>query len=474
MKYSKQILNDFFVLHWRSLLVLLVSTGLMLFQHSQGWNWDLNVYSMNGEYLFHSGSYIEWQRPIVVPTILGLLQFFFNRGVSEYLFVALSNIFFYWAAFRSSKSFNLGFEKFYILLMSPMAIFIGNFHGSEMLSLSLVMLFFSEIYRSSSGLWMSLAFLTRNTNFIVIPFALIDSDWKRVIRKFGIAAVPVSIWLIFNWTLLGDPFSPIANRIAINFYENPFNFPIKPLSFLKVSGLSSVIITAYLIREKPSLSLERLEKIDLMLLAFSSYIIAKYLLVDLRQTRFLYPLVFTSAFFAVKAFDNLDLDFKWMNIFMILNLVSAGFLVIDTPVSKSDGFKRASDYIDGCRAESDVWPQMAYAGAPATKPLEPNLTEYRISNGWRAVFFNPDRYFENTSIRANLPIIEENPSYVVYGNESCLESSVVNETYLQKKKKLDQLHGEVGVYQPTYYIMEKFGLNGRKLMESSFFGKLLS
>jgi len=431
----------------------------MLWQHSIGWNWDFNVYSMNAEYLFHGGNYIEWQRPILVPTILGLLQFVFSRGVSEYVFVALSNGFFYWAAYRSAKSFDIDFETFYILLMSPLAIFIGNFHGSEMLSLAFVMLFFSEIYRKSSGLWMSLAFLTRNTNFILIPFGLMDRDWERLVKKFGIAAVPVLVWLGFNWAMLGDPFSAIANRIAINLYENPHNFPVKPLAFLKVPALSLVFIGAYLFKKRSDLSLKRLDKVEIMMIIYSGYIVLKYLAVDLRQTRFLYPLVFTSAYFAVKSYNKLDISRNILTAVLAFNLVFAGFLVADTPVSKSGGFERAVEYIDGCKAESDVWPQLAYAGSPATKPLEPELTAYRIKNGWRAVFFNPDEYFENSSLREELPKLEENPSYVVYGTGECIESHVVNSTYLEKKRDLDKLRGEEGVYEPTRYIMKNvFGV----------------
>jgi hypothetical protein len=438
--------------YWRTLIVFVFATALMLWQHSMGWNWDFNVYSMNGEYLFHVGNYIEWQRPILVPTIMGLLQFVLSRAVSEYVFVFLSSSFFYWASYRSAKSLDIDFEAFYILLMSPMAIFIGNFHGSEMLSLAFVMLFFSEIYRNRSGLWMSLAFLTRNTNFVLIPFGLVDRNWKRTVKRFSIAAVPVMIWLGFNWAALGDPFSAIANRIAINFYENPHNFPVKPLAFLKVPALSLLFIGAYLIKKRPELSAKGLEKVDWMLMVYSGYIILKYLAVDLRQTRFLYPLVFTSAYFAVRSYSKLQLSRNILTAVLAFNLVFAGFLVADTPVSQSGGFERAADYIDGCRAESDVWPQLAYSGAPATKPLEPELTAYRIRNGWRAVFFNPDEYFGNSSLQQDLPKLEQNPSYVVYGTDRCIESHVVNSTYLEKKRELDELRGETGVYEPTPYL----------------------
>ena len=469
MKFSSKIeeygerCRDFTSNYWRTIIVFLVSTGLMLWQHTMGWNWDFNVYSMNAEYLFHAGNYIEWQRPIVAPLILGLLQFVFSRSISEFVFVVLSNSFFYWAAYRASKAIDVDFESFYILLMSPMAIFIGNFHGTEMLSLSFVMLFFSELYTARSGLWMSLAFLTRNANFILIPFGLLDKKWKRTIKRYSLAAFPVVLWLAFNWVMLGDPFSAVANRIAINLYDNPFVFPIKPLAFLKVPGLSLLFIGAYLVKKRQSISLRNLEKLDVMLIVYSSYVIFKYLTVDLRQTRFLYPLVFTSAYFAVKAYRNLDISKRVITGAMILNLILAGFIVSDTPVSQPGGFQRATEYIDGCKAESDVWPQMAYAGAPAAKPLEPKLTEQRIENGWRAVFFNPEKYFENTSVDQDLPVIEKNPSYVVYGTERCIDSHVINSTYLEKKRKIDELKDEEGIYQPTYYIIDKFGVDGKKL-----------
>jgi hypothetical protein len=446
--------EGFVSVYWRTIIVFLVSTALMLWQHSMGWNWDLNVYSMNAEYLFHVGNYIEWQRPIVVPTILSVLQYFFTRGVSEYVFVALSNSFFYLATYQSSKSFDIDFEVFYILLMSPLAISIGSFHGTEMLSLAFVMLFFSEIYRKRSGIWMSLAFLTRNTNFILIPFGLMDRDGERLFKKFGIAAIPVLIWLGCNWAVLGDPFSAVANRIAINFYENPHNFPIKPLTFLKIPAISLIFIGAYIFKKRPEISLKGFEKVDLMMITYSGYIAVKYLAVDLRQTRFLYPLIFTSAYFAVKSYDILDLSRHVLTGVLVFNLVFAGFLVADTPVSNSGGFERAAEHIDVCRAESDVWPQLAYAGAPATKPLEPELTAYRIRNGWRAVFFNPDEYFKNSSLQQTLPKLEQNPSYVVYGTGECIESHVVNSTYLEKKRELDRLRGEEGVYEPTRYIIK--------------------
>jgi hypothetical protein len=447
----------------------------MVFQHSLGWNWDFNVYSMNGEYFFHSGNYVEWQRPVLIPSVLGLLQFIFSRSISEYFFVILSNLTFYLSAYRAAKSLDFDFEVFYVFLMSPMAIFIGNFHGSEMLSLAFVMLFFSELYTRRSGLWASLGFLTRNTNFILFPFLLVDKDWKRVLQKGVLASLPIGLWLLANWVAMGDPLSAAANRIAVNFYENPYNFPVKPLAFLKIPGLSLLVIGAYLASKKPNLSFDKLGRLDLMLLAYSGYVVLKYLAVDLRQTRFLYPLVFTSAFFAVKSFRRLDLSRHFLTGFMVFNLVFAGFLVVNTPVSKPDGFQRAVDYIDGCKTESDVWPQLAYAGGPAVKPLEPELTAERVSNGWRAVFFNPEEHFKNTSVDESLPVIEENPSYVVYGTGECIEYQAMNLTYLDIKKELDEFEGRSGEYQPTYYLVNKFlGIDGRGIAEKLGLDRFLS
>jgi len=57
------------------LVAFVFSTGLMIFQHSRGWAWDFTVYSMIGEYIFHDGIYMEWLRPPVASTIMGLFQF---------------------------------------------------------------------------------------------------------------------------------------------------------------------------------------------------------------------------------------------------------------------------------------------------------------------------------------------------------------------------------------------------------------
>ncbi|MFB6115634.1 MAG: hypothetical protein ABEK04_05130, partial [Candidatus Nanohalobium sp.] len=186
-------------------------TGLLLYQHSMGWNWDFLVYLMNGEYIFHSGNFMEWLRPPVVPFIMGLLQFVFSRTVSGYVFIALTSAAFLYAVHRFTKAYKLDKLVFYVLMLTPAAISFSTREGTEMLGMVFLLLFLADLDEAKSGIWLGLTVLTRYTYGFLLPLVLLQKNPKKITKTFiltGLVGLPLIVYSFFT---TGDPFtSPVS------------------------------------------------------------------------------------------------------------------------------------------------------------------------------------------------------------------------------------------------------------------------
>jgi len=120
------------------------ATAFFLYQHSLGIAWDFASYSLNAEYIFFGGDYFEWFRAPLASFLIGLFTFFIlPLWVAEYLYIIFVSTLFLYSCLRFCKSFKLKPELFYILILNPFTILVGLAVGTELLTLSFLMLFLS-------------------------------------------------------------------------------------------------------------------------------------------------------------------------------------------------------------------------------------------------------------------------------------------------------------------------------------------
>ena len=427
-----------------TLVFFFLATGLMMYQHSSGWSWDFNTYSMIGEYIFHGGAYMEWLRPPVASTAMGLLQYVFTQKISEYVFIGLTSGFFLYSSRRFSESFDLDLEKFYVFALTPAVIFFSTMNGTEMLSLAFALLFLADFRNSKSGLWLGLAFLTRYNFGMLIPLVILQRDLRKIVRTGVISGLTLVPWLIYNYVQTGNPLTSFGNFLMLNVFLRYTSTPLDPHNLLIMTLPTAAVLIAYLkpeIREKISPGRE-----DLLILSYTVLIGLSYLTADYRSLRYLYPLTLPVAFYASKAWEQIDRE-KIFYAVAAVNLIVAAGGIAQTGLSPPGKYIDSAEAVNGCMAESEAWVMTNYAGAPTRPHSNENITMERLQDGYRSISFKGPEY-RNLSA----PVIEENGRFTIYGySELCKESGKADRTYLEGFNERNNLN-----YSFTGYVYERF------------------
>ncbi|MFB6295191.1 MAG: hypothetical protein ABEI97_05500, partial [Candidatus Nanohaloarchaea archaeon] len=200
---------------WLLAAAHLVFTAVLLYQHALGWHWDFLVYSMNAEYLFHNGAFMEWARPPIVPLLIGVLRFALPGGAAEYGFILASSAVFLYAVHRFAASVDVDRLVLYTLLVTPGMVAAATRAGTELLSLAFLLLFLADRDRGRGGVWLGLAALTRYTNALLLPLVLVQPRRARL-RSAGWAVLPAVPWLAYTWAVTGDALTSPVSFAALN------------------------------------------------------------------------------------------------------------------------------------------------------------------------------------------------------------------------------------------------------------------
>ena len=417
----KQSLSD---LKQRKALLgyFLAVTLLMVYQHSMGWAWDFNVYSLNAEYLFHDGVYMEWKRPPLLPAILGVMQYLFSMRVSEYIFIVLNSAFSLFSTLKLSEKYGIRPLYLYVFVMSPVILFYSVLQGTELLFLSFVFLIVAELERPRSGLWLGLAFLTRYTAALYVVLFVLQRDMKKILKSGIIGFLTVLPWLIASYVLLGHPFASIADSYALDVVERGLVTPFHFEDIFLMTGFAIPFALYYL--KELEFQIE-----DFMMLFISGLIIFRQFGTKMKVRRYLFDISLPVGFFAAKGLNLFEKPERIIYILMAVSLLGSSFLVMTQSNLSNPGiYQQASDEVGECRTVSNKWPMLSYAGTP-TGPLEThfNSTQDYIQRGYKVVEFG-------------------NGTYTVEG-DGCVEKPF-NSTYIER---LDRVYGaKICDYLPVY------------------------
>jgi len=390
-------------------------TALMLWQQTQGWAWDFSVYSLNAEYLFHDGVYMEWKRPPLLPTILGVLQYIFSMRAAENVFVLLCSGFSLYSMLKVSESYDLDPLRLYVMVMSPFVVLYSVLQGTELLFLSLMAMFVADLDDGRAGVWLGLAFLTRYTGGLFGVLLLFQKDFRKMLYSGVAGFFTVLPWLVFNYFALGHPFASIADSYALDVVERTLTTPFNLEDPFLITGIAVPFALYYLWDQYWDFEL-----VDVMMVLMSALIIFRQLGTHIKVRRYLFDLALPVAFLAVKGLDNLERSKKIFYAIFTLYLISTASLFV---VERGNGFvnpgdfQDASDEVGNCKTVSNIWPFLSYAGTPSG-PLETHFKSEQefIEEGYKIVKFG-------------------NGTYSVKG-DGCVKEPY-NVTYIQKLDKYD-------------------------------------
>lgn len=454
---KKEDIKNYICRNYLSLAVLLVSTAYFMIQHSIGPQWDFLVYISNAKYLFDSGTYFEWYRSPLISVFMYLLSFL-GWKCSEYLYFVFASALYFVSADLFSRKWKLDMNLFYPLSMSFFFLFYGASNGTEILSISFILLFFAYIEHTSSGLFIGLAFLSRYTVAPLLIFLVIQRNIKKMLISLSLFALSLSPWLLYNYYKTGNPLMSMIDSYSLN-VKYRLEYMMHPPSvehFVLVFGLLAPLFVIGVYRAFSGIRPGQISvrKIigsglkstcfkDIVMLLMFAVSVYSYMGTPFKVERYLFNLVVPITYFSVRYLQSIDLVKARIisGSVVILNFIIA-FLVLfytssSVNVFLSDDFADVKD----CKIISNGWAPINYRGFVAEPvPSRTHKLVEAIDDNYMFLYFKhvgEPEYMRNQTFSDRLPVIRDSKDYTLYGTGVCdrrLESYEF--MYLDSLKKM--------------------------------------
>ncbi|MBI4896540.1 MAG: DUF2029 domain-containing protein [Candidatus Aenigmarchaeota archaeon] len=394
---------------------------------------------MNAKYIFSHGSYFEWYRSPLMPFMLFVLSPF-GYLIAEYAFIVAVSTLFVYACVLIAKKAKFDTTLFYALMLSPFVLNVGLSVGTELLTLSLLMLCIATIHERKSAFFFGLGFLARYTVTIFAPLLLFKRNWKEFIVTAFIIIAIWSPWIAYNVAEKGHPFYSTADSYLFNVaYRDYLVMLPNVIDFLLPIGfyIFFVFIGLYL-RWK-----ERFQEIDWMVLIFAILSIISYLQVPVKEPRYLFNLVFPAAYFTAVFAQALvkKVHVSLMQIvgfITCVNFLVAGifFVSLSIPAGLYEG---ANDVGSSCAVMSNGWTYLNYIGiASEPYPQQRDIPD-AIQSGTKIMLFKTigdPLYTFNTTFLHLFPIIKETNAYIILGtNSTCASRKVSDKSFIERLRE---------------------------------------
>jgi hypothetical protein len=297
--------------------------------------------------------------------------------------------------------------------------------GSELLSLSFLQLFIAYLDEWFSGIFFSLAFLTRYNNIMFFPLIFFQKDKKRMFFSLLAASLIVLPWLAYSFINTGDPFISLTDFYLLNIkFRSNLRQPVKLEYFLDVCNyfiLSIIIGFCKFLKAK-----DKMFWIILLflLLTFFSYSIGAF-----KDKRYLFNLVLPFGYFSSLAYNK-----KIFHAYAILFLFSF-FTAVKYFEPLEDGmpYKKAAESLERCETRSNGWIFLNYYGFKAGPIPWKHQVAGMVNEGIRPVIFKSIKEPDFGDFWDDFQKIEENEDYFVIGNKSlCKPQKGFSKTYFEQ------------------------------------------
>ncbi len=429
-------------------ILFIISTLFFVYQHTTGIGWDFSAYVLNAKYWLGQSNYFEWLRPPLTYFILLPLSIF-GWPLAEYIFIILVSALFLGACIEFSKAFNLNRKLFYALMLTPLLLNMGFSDGSELLTLSFLMLAVSYFYSYTDkpikssllfGFFMGLAFLCRYDSIVFLPILLFKKPKKEIFKVVLISAamflLVLTPWLVYNQISTGNWLTSIVDLYAINIkFRDYMISPPNPIHIL--AGLSYYLPLFLL---GIAYKYKSIEAKDLAMLFIFVVVIVSYAIKPTKTPRYLFnlvlPLACFSSCFMQSFLSHYPQRIKKKVIFLIFSLNILLAFISFLPLAHPSMFKRIALNLEDCRLQSNGWVFLNYYG----KTAEPHTWDGRVGEeiaaGNRLLLFKNIRepaYGMDEEFLSQFPIIENHTNYVLLGDSDvCLPPEPYTKTYLQQ------------------------------------------
>ncbi len=431
---SIKILN-FFKENKIILLLFIFSTSFFIYQHYSTFSWDFASYSLNAEYLFSNGNYFEWLRAPLPSLFIAIFTFgFLPFWVGEYLFIIFVSSILLISTMKFAEVFKVDKVLFYILLLNPFLLLNGLIDGTELLSLSFLLLFLSYLFSNQelkSGFSFALACLSRYT---CLPYFVLIFLYKNIKKNiisillfFLIIVLTFAPWFLFNYFDTGHCLTSIANSQALNVKYRDYLFQQPSIFHFLLVG--NFLIPFFIF----GLTRVKFNRKNVALLIIVIITILSYLFTPFKVPRYLFNLILPLAYFSYFAIEKIK------NSKLIFSSLTISIIIISVIFSLNTSFIHTEFYeiniSKNCMLASNQWVPLNYFGYISEPfPRKEEVDNY-LNEGYRVVIYYGWEldYSTNMSFLEKFPIIEKTNNYIILGNISkCKEIYKVDRTYLER------------------------------------------
>ena len=246
-----------------------------------------------------------------------------------------------------------------------------------------------------------------------------------------VAGLVVLPWLAFNWVNTGNPLMSVEDSYSLNVkYRDYIQMPPDPMHFLIIGNYLIIFGALGMIATK------KFRKADYMMIVILVIAIIQYLTIPIKVDRYLFNIILPLAYFSAIYLKNKIAPLK----IVLINIsLAAVIIILMSTGSISLGFTDYENYniSNECMVASNNWVPLNYNGITAEPPPRDWQVDRYIDEGYRIMIFKNEFFDDVYSnfIGKDLPIIEENEVYVIFGDESkCKEIINVDEPYIVRLK----------------------------------------
>lgn len=418
--------------NFKIFFLFIISTSFFIYQYSTNWSWDFSVYILNAKYWFANGNYFEWLRAPLTAFLLGIFGLM-NWNLSPYIYIIFTSFLYLFSCIKFEKTYiKKNSLLFYALMLNPYVLMYGLLNGTELLSLSFILLFFSYLFENpiKSGISLGLASLARYTNLPLILFLLFQKDLKKILISLLFFVLPFLPWFYYNWLIKGHVLTSIGNSFALNiFFRDYIHQPFNIFHILIMTNfLLPFSLLGFRIKTK---NLKNVKFQAIVLLAVITLI--SYWKTPLKEARYLFNLVLPVAYFSTFEFFYLEKRFKILRkVYVLFPLLSIIFLLfLGIKVTEFPNLPK----VDDCMVASNLWVAFNWIGKTA-EPIREEIILPKLNEGYNVILYKKNEGYEDLNFSKEL-IVEENNNFIWLRNKSvCKPIQKVCATYLERLSKI--------------------------------------
>ena len=412
--------------------LFIISTSFFIYQYSTNWSWDFSVYILNAKYWFANGNYFEWLRAPLTAFLLGIFGLM-NWNLSPYIYIIFTSFLYLFSCIKFEKTYiKKNSLLFYALMLNPYVLMYGLLNGTELLSLSFVLLFFSYLFENpiKSGISLGLASLARYTNLPLILFLLFQKDLKKMFISLLFFVLPFLPWFYYNWLIKGHALTSIGNSFTLNIFLR--NYTYQSFNFFHLLAATNFLLPFLIFGFE--WAIKNFKKIKLEMLAVGLLAIVtlvSYWALPVKECRYLFNLTLPLAYFSTFGFVRLEKRFNLAKIYPILPLLSIIFLgVLGIKVTK---FPSLPD-VKECMIASNLWVAFDWVGKSA-EPIREEEIFQKLNEGYNVILYKNYGY-KDLNFSKEL-IVEDKDEFIWLRNRSvCKPFQKVDLTYLERLSKI--------------------------------------